>query len=110
MNTMELDGFTAIITYNAGKDWFRGVIQGLNGSADFHGKTTDELRREFRASLDYFLELCERHGRPAKKAASGRFVVRLPSDLHAHAAIAAQAAGVSLNSLVERAIRHKIHA
>jgi len=110
MNTMELDGFTAIITYDADKDWFRGVIQGLNGSADFHGRTPDELRCEFRASLDFFIEMCQRHDRPIKRPASGKFVVRLPTELHARAATAAMASGISLNALVERAIRHEIHA
>jgi predicted HicB family RNase H-like nuclease len=109
-NTMTLDGFTAVITYDPDKDWFRGVIQGLNGSADFHGRAPDELRREFKASLDFFIEVCEKRGRPVRKPASGKFMVRLPPDLHQQAATTAQAEGVSLNALVERAIRHEIHA
>lgn len=110
MNTMELDGFVAIIRYDPEKDRFRGEIQGLNGGADFYGTTPKELRREFRASLDFFIATCEKHGIPVKKPSSGKFVVRIPSDLHAQASIAAQAAGVSLNALVEQAIRHEIHA
>lgn len=110
MNTMTLDGYTAIITYDPDKDWFRGVIQGLNGSADFHGRTPDELRAEFRASLDFFVESCQRRGRPIRKPASGKFVVRLPSDLHQQAATVAQARGISLNALMERAIRDELAA
>lgn len=108
MNTMELDGYTAVITYDADKDWFRGVIQGLNGSADFHGRTPEELRREFRASLDFFIELCERDNRPIKKQASGKFVVRLPPELHRQAATVAIASGISMNTLIERAIKHEL--
>ncbi len=67
-NTMELDRFTAIIRFNAETDEFCGEIQGLNGGADFYGKTPDELRREFRVSLDFFLATCEKHGiKPRKK-------------------------------------------
>lgn len=110
MNTMELDGYTAVIRYNPETDEFRGEIQGLNGGADFYGKTPDELRREFRASLDFFLETCAKHGVQPKKQASGKFVVRLSPDLHAKATTAAQAEGISLNALVEQAIRHEIHA
>lgn len=101
MNTMELDGFVAVIRYDPEKDRFRGEIQGLSGGADFYGSTPKELRREFRASLDFFIATCEKHGIPVKKPASGKFVVRIPSDLYAKAA-AAQAAGVSLNTLVDR--------
>jgi predicted HicB family RNase H-like nuclease len=107
---MELDGFVAVIRYDPEKDRFRGEIQGLSGGADFYGNTPEELRREFRASLDFFIATCEKHGIAVKKPVSGRFVVRIPTDLHAKAAAAAQAAGVSLNTLVEQAIRHEIHA
>lgn len=109
MNTMELDGFVAVIHYDQEKDRFRGEIQGLNGSADFYGTTPKKLRREFRASLDFFITTCEKNGIPVKKPASGKFVVHIPTDLHAKAATAARAAGVSLNTLVEQAIRHEIH-
>ena len=110
MNTMELDGYTAVIRYNPETDEFCGEVQGINGGADFYGKTPDELRCEFRASLDFFLETCTKHGIEPKKHASGKFVVRLTPDLHAKAATAATAAGISLNALVERAIRHELRA
>jgi predicted HicB family RNase H-like nuclease len=110
MNTMDLDGYSAVIRYNPETDTFRGEIQGLNGGADFYGQTPDELRREFRASLDFFLETCAKQGIEPRKTASGKFMVRLSPDLHARAAIAASADGISLNALVERAIRHEIHA
>lgn len=110
MNTMELDGYTAVIRFNAETDEFRGEIQGLSGGADFYGKSTDELRREFRASLDFFLATCAKHGIEPRKQVSGKFMARISPELHARAAIAAQAAGISLNALVEQAIRHEIHA
>lgn len=108
MNTMTLDGFTAIINYDAEKDWFRGVIQGLNCGADFHGRSPDELRREFKASLDFFRAICEKQGRPLRKPASGKFMVRISPELHERAATAAQAEGSSLNALVDWAIRHEL--
>ncbi len=107
-NTMNVDGYTAVIRYNPETDQFRGEIQGLNGSADFYGRTPAELRREFRASLRYFVETAEKHGLPVRKVASGKFNVRLPSELHARAAAAAAADGISLNALVERAVRHEV--
>lgn len=108
MNTMELDGYTAVIQYNPETDEFRGEVQGINGGADFYGKTPEELRREFRASLDFFLQTCAKHGITPRKAASGKFMVRLPQDLHERAATAAAAHGISLNALVERALRHEV--
>ncbi|GAB2727698.1 type II toxin-antitoxin system HicB family antitoxin [Melaminivora jejuensis] len=60
--TMELDGYTAVLQYDPESARFRGEIQGLNGGADFYGSTVDGLRREFRASLDCFQQVCARHG------------------------------------------------
>lgn len=107
-NTMQIDDYTAVIRYNPETDKFRGEIQGLNGGADFYGRTPDELRREFRASLKHFIATAEKHGLPVRQTASGKFNVRITPDLHAQAASAAKAAGLSLNALVERAIQHEV--
>lgn len=110
-NIMELDGFTAVICYDPETNRFRGEIKGINGGADFYGANPDELRSEFRASLDFFIDTCKKHGLPVKKpASSGKFVVRLPSDLHAQAATAALAKGLSMNAFIEKAIRHEIQS
>ena len=52
MNTMDLDGCKATISYDTGKDRFRGEILGLNGGADFHGRTPAELHAEVVAAAD----------------------------------------------------------
>ncbi len=56
MNIMEVDGYKAKIEYDPELDQFRGEILGLNGSADFYGKSPASLRKEFRNSLRVFLD------------------------------------------------------
>ena len=51
MNIMEVDGYKAKIEYDPELDQFRGEILGLNGSADFYGKSPASLRKEFKNSL-----------------------------------------------------------
>ena len=48
---MTVKGHKAKIEYDPEIDMFRGEILGLNGGADFYGKTPDELRLEFEKSL-----------------------------------------------------------
>ena len=55
MNMMEVDGFKAKIEFDSDLDLFRGEILGLNGSADFYGKSPASLRKEFKNSLKVFL-------------------------------------------------------
>ncbi len=61
-NIMVVDNHRAKIEYDPDIDMFRGEILGLNGGADFYGRTPDDLRDEFRKSLDVFLEVCAEKG------------------------------------------------
>ena len=73
MNIMEIDGYRAKIEYDADLDQFRGEILGLNGNADFYGKSSSALRKEFKLSLQIFLEVCEEKGISPIKEYSGKF-------------------------------------
>ena len=65
-DAMSVDGYHAKIDYDEETDQFRGEISGLSGGADFYGSSPEELRREFRKSLDVFLEVCkEKESNPA---------------------------------------------
>ena len=104
MSTMTLDGYTARITYDSELDQFRGEIVGLNGGADFYGKTPTELRREFRKSLKVYLEVCQEKGINPHRQFSGKFNLRISPELHQRLATLADASGESLNTLVEKAL------
>ena len=61
-NTMEIEGYRAVIQFDADVDMFRGEFVGLNGGADFHAQDVASLGREGAASLKVFLEMCEEDG------------------------------------------------
>ncbi|MCB0111676.1 MAG: type II toxin-antitoxin system HicB family antitoxin [Caldilineaceae bacterium] len=105
MNLMKVDGYQAVIEYDAELDMFRGEILGLNGGADFYGRTPEELRAEFHNSLQVFLEVCQEKGIEPRRSYSGRFNVRVPAQLHEQLAIVAQAQGKSLNALAQEALQ-----
>jgi predicted HicB family RNase H-like nuclease len=104
MNLMTVDGYSAKIEYDSDTDLFRGEILGLNGGADFYGANPEELRQEFKKSLDVFMEVCKEKGIEPRKQFSGKFNLRIPPELHERLAIAAQAQGKSLNSLAQEAL------
>lgn len=105
MNIMSLDDYQAKIEYDAEIDMFRGEILGLNGGADFYGRTPEELRTEFRKSLAVFLEVCREKGIEPRRRYSGRFNLRIPPELHERLALVAQAEGKSLNVLAQEALQ-----
>ncbi len=105
MNIMEVDGYKAKIEYDPELDQFRGEILGLNGSADFYGKSPANLRKEFKNSLNVYLEVCEEKGISPTKEYSGKFNLRIPPELHSEIAARAMAAGKSINQWVSEILK-----
>jgi predicted HicB family RNase H-like nuclease len=104
MSLMSVDGFHARIDYDEDTDLFRGEILGLNGGADFYGASPEELRLEFRKSLDVFLEVCREQGIEPRRQYSGKFNVRISPELHEQLALRAQANHKSLNAFAQEAL------
>ena len=110
MNIMTFEGHKAKIDYDPELDMFRGEILGLNGGADFYGKTPDELRREFKKSLKVFLDVCKEKNVERYKEFSGRFNLRISSKLHAEIASRASADGKSLNQWIAENLDQTVHS
>ena len=109
MNIMTVEGHKAKIEYDPEIDMFRGEILGLNGGADFYGKTPDELRLEFKKSLEVFLEVCTEKAIEPYKEYSGKFSLRIPPELHAEIASKASTEGKSLNQWIVETLDQIVH-
>ena len=109
MNIMTVEDHKAKIEYDPEIDMFRGEILGLNGGADFYGKTPDELRLEFKNSLKVFLEVCKEKGIEPYKEYSGKFNLRIPPELHAEISSKASAEGKSLNQWIVETLDEIVH-
>jgi predicted HicB family RNase H-like nuclease len=110
MNLMNVDGYHAKIDYDEETDQFRGEILGLSGGSDFYGSSPEELRREFKKSLEVFLEVCKEQGIEPRRHYSGKFNLRIPPELHKKLAMTAEAQGKSLNSLAQEALQRSVSA
>ncbi|MFA5521223.1 MAG: type II toxin-antitoxin system HicB family antitoxin [Castellaniella sp.] len=58
INTMIIDSYQAVITFDPDIQMFRGEFLGLNGGADFYGKDVESLQHEGKISLKVFLDAC----------------------------------------------------
>jgi len=108
MNIMEVDGYKAKIEYDPELDQFRGEILGLNGSADFYGKSPASLRKEFKNSLRVFLEVCKEKDLSPTRQYSGKFNLRIPPRLHSEIAARATAENKSINQWVSEALNDSV--
>ena len=108
INSMDFDGYQAVISYDPDIKMFRGEFIGLNGGADFYASTVEGLQVEGRQSLDVFLEACEEEGIEPRKPYSGKLNLRIDPELHEAAALKAAASNRSLNQLISDSISQAV--
>lgn len=100
MNTMQINGYRAVVSFDPEIQMFRGEFLGLNGGADFYADTVVMLKKEGATSLKVFLEMCEESGIEPQKEYSGKFNLRVEPALHAEVVAEAAAEGKSLNQYI----------
>jgi len=74
----------------------------------FQGKTVNELKKAFRDSINEYLAFCEERNKTPEKPFSGKLNLRLSTDLHRKAYIAAKHEHVSLNQWIAEAISLRV--
>ena len=110
MNSMSHKGYTARVEYDERDDILVGRVLGLRTMISFHGDNVAQLRKEFEAAIEDFLQDCKEKGVRPEKPASGKLMLRVPSETHGAALVAAQAAGKSLNQWATEALQQAAHA
>jgi len=94
---MSYRGYTARIEFDERDAIFVGRVLGVKAIIGFHGETVAELRADFEAAIDFMVEDCKARGETPEKPYSGKLMLRVPPEVHAHAALMAEVHGKSLN-------------
>ena len=82
-----------------------GKLIGIKDAVIYEGESVSELRKMFQESVDSYLKMCEKHGDIPQKPYKGSFNVRISPELHMKAAARAKSEKISLNQVVEEAIK-----
>jgi predicted HicB family RNase H-like nuclease len=105
MNSMNYRGYLARVDFDAEDRLFVGHVAGINDIVGFHADTVDGLESAFQEAVDDYIETCETTSKAPEKPYSGKVMFRVPPEVHARAALAAQLAGKSLNQWAEDALK-----
>lgn len=97
-------GYHGRVEFDEEAGLFHGEILDLRDVVTFQGKSVDELTQAFQDSIDDYLDFCESRGEHPDKPFSGRFMLRLPSDIHRQAYLNARKEGKSLNEYITEKI------
>ncbi|MFC1821954.1 type II toxin-antitoxin system HicB family antitoxin [Thermodesulfobacteriota bacterium] len=99
-NAMTYKGYTARIEFDAQDRIFCGRLAGIRDIITFHGETVDELEAAFKEAVEDYLATCVKLGDEPNKPYSGKLTLRIPPNVHAAIATAAETSGKSLNKLI----------
>lgn len=101
INIIEHDKHKAKIFFDSEIEMFRGEILGLAGNADFYATSIDELKSEFKTSLDIYLDLCKERNIEPYKSYNGKIMLRTSSDIHSKLELMASSQSISINKLLD---------
>jgi predicted HicB family RNase H-like nuclease len=101
---MEYKGYIGKVEIDEDAGLLHGEVINIRDVVTFEGRTVEELRQAFEESVEDYLAFCAQRSEDPDKPFSGKFVVRLPVDLHRKAYIKAKLADKSLNSWVTSVI------
>lgn len=109
MNMMKYKGYIARIEYDEEDRIFVGHLAGIKDIVGFHGTTVDDLESAFHESVDSYIAISEETGRPPQKPYSGKLMIRIPPEVHAAVATAAQVHGKSINQWASETLKKAAH-
>lgn len=110
MNAMTYKGYLARVDYDAEDRIFVGRLAGIADIAVFHGTTVDELETAFHETVDHYLEVSERTGRPAQRPYSGNLTLQIPPEVHAAVALAAETEGASISQWAAKRLEEAVRS
>jgi predicted HicB family RNase H-like nuclease len=107
---MEYKGYIGKVEFDSEAGIFHGEVINVRDVITFEGSSVEELNQAFKDSVDDYLEFCAARGEEPAKPFSGKFVVRLPPELHRKAFIKARLSNKSLNGWVNEVVEEAVGA
>jgi predicted HicB family RNase H-like nuclease len=102
---MEYKGYIGKVVIDDEAGILHGEVINIRDVITFDGTSVEEIHKAFRESVDDYLEFCAQRGEAPEKPFSGKFVVRLPIELHRKAYVQAKLADKSLNGWVTEVLK-----
>lgn len=109
MDYLKYKGYLGSVEYSKADNCLVGKVLGMSkDSITYEGNTIDELRTDFEAGIDSYIEGCKELGIEPRKAFSGSLNIRISPEVHGRLAMLAQEAGVSINAFIKEILRKQL--
>ena len=109
MDYLEYKGYKGSVEYSKEDNCLFGKVKGMSKALIlYEGQTLDELRQDFEAGVDSYIEGCRADGVEPAKPYSGRLNLRMSSELHSQMAAFVAASGTTINDFINKAIKNEL--
>ena len=106
---LEYKGYKGSVEYSKEDNCLFGKVQGMSKDLiAYEGQTLEELRKDFEAGIDSYIEGCKADGVEPAKPYSGKLNLRMSSELHSRVAAFVAATGITINDFINRAIKNEL--
>lgn len=102
---MEYKGYIGKVEIDDEAGILYGEVINIRDVITFEGQSVEEVHKAFQESVDDYLAFCAERGESPEKPFSGKFVVRLPVELHREAYVQAKLSNKSLNGWVTEVLQ-----
>lgn len=107
---MQYKGYVGKVEFDADAGILHGEVVGIRDVVTFQGNSVKEIERAFKDSVEDYLAFCRKRGEAPDEPRSGKFVVRVGSDLHRRLDMLARTTGKSLNAVVAECLESSLDA
>lgn len=98
-------GFIGTAEMSEEDDVFFGKVIGINDLVSYEGETVRGLKKDFKAAVNEYIDLCKRLNKPIQKSRTENLNMRINAKIYETVAYAATEKGISLNKYVQEAIQ-----
>jgi predicted HicB family RNase H-like nuclease len=105
---IEYKGYIGHVEFDDEAEIFHGEVINTRDVITFQGKTVDEIKQAFRDSVEDYLDYCAKLGQSPEKPFTGKFMLRIPPDLHRKIYVAAKESGESINAWIKEQLTHSV--
>ena len=110
MKAMNHKGYSAKVEFDSEDHVFVGHVVGIRDVVGFHGESVTELETAFHEAVDNYLDACKELGQEPNRPYSGNLMLRVPVEVHAAVAAAAETSGKSINQWAAAVLEVASHA
>ncbi len=98
--TIEYKGYTAKVELDEDLGVLTGHVVDTRDQFYFEGDTVRELLDSFHGVIDHYLKTCRIRGKSPDKPFTGKFLTRVPPELHRRLAVEAAKRDTSMNQII----------